>query len=166
MTARTLTLAAVGATVFALAAAYAGADALALARLTLCGAAVVIAAAVDLAEHRVPNRLVLPAAAGCAALTVASGARFAGLVWALALVALLLAVSLARPAALGMGDVKLALLIAVGLDGRAPAALTLGLLLAALGGIVLLVLRGRSAWRRSLPLAPFLAGGVLAALLL
>lgn len=166
MTTRTLTLAVAGAAAFGLAGAHMNVDVLALARLALCGAALAVAAAVDLAEHRIPNRVVLPMAAACAALTAADGARIAPLAGAFALVALLLAVSLARPAALGIGDVKLALLIAVGLDGRAPAALILGLLVAALGGIVLLALRGGQAWRRSLPLAPFLATGALTILLL
>lgn len=166
MSRRTISLAAVGATTFALAAAHTNADALALARLALCGAALVVAGAVDFAEHRIPNRVVLPAAAACAALLAADGARIAALAWALALVAPLLAISLARPAALGMGDVKLALLLAVGLDGRAPAALVLGVALAACAGLVLLVLHGRASWRRALPLAPFLAAGALAALLL
>lgn len=166
MSRRTISLAAIGATTFALAAAHTNADVLALARLALCGAAVAAVAAVDLGERRIPNRIVLPAATACATLTTLDGARIAALAWALALILFLLAVSLARPAALGMGDVKLALLIAVGLDGRAPAALMLGLALAASAGLVLLVLHGRAWWRRALPLAPFLAAGALAALLL
>jgi leader peptidase (prepilin peptidase)/N-methyltransferase len=165
MSRRTITFAAVGATTFALAAMHVDADPIALARLAVCGAALGIAATTDLAEHRVPNRVVLPAAATCALLTLA-GARLFALAWALALVGLLLAVSLARPVALGMGDVKLALLIALGLDGHALAALALGLLLAASAGLALLILHGRSAWRRALPLAPFLACGAIAALLL
>jgi leader peptidase (prepilin peptidase)/N-methyltransferase len=151
---------------FAFAAAEAGSGTLAFARLALCGAALGAVAAVDLAEHRVPNRIVLPAAVACAAVTHAGGDSLRGAASGVALVALLLVLSLAWPAVLGMGDVKLALLIAVGLDGGAPRALVLGLLLAALAGLVLLALGGRQAWRRALPLAPFLAAGALAALLL
>ena len=165
MTRRALPIAAAGGLLFALAAAEANSDRLALARLTICGAALTAAAAVDLAEHRIPNRLVLPAAAACAALTIASGTGFRPLAAALALVALLLGFSLARPAALGMGDVKLALLISLGLDGHAPIALLLGLALAALAGGLLLALRGPEGWRQALPLAPFLTAGALAALL-
>jgi leader peptidase (prepilin peptidase)/N-methyltransferase len=109
---------------------------------------------------------VLPVAAVCAALSLAGASGARSLATGLALVALLLALSLARPAVLGMGDVKLALLVAVGLDGSAPRALLLGLLLAALAGLLLLALRGRQAWRRAVPLAPFLAAGALAAILL
>ena len=42
----------------------------------------------------------------------------------------------------------------------------LGLALAALAGVLLLIARGRDAWRRALPLAPFFTAGALAALLL
>jgi leader peptidase (prepilin peptidase)/N-methyltransferase len=166
MSRRLSSLAVAGAAAFGFAAAHTSADTLALARVALCGAALAVIAAIDLAEHRVPNRVVLPAAAASASLTAADGARIASLAWSLVLIGVLLVVSLARPAALGMGDVKLTLLIATGLDGRAPAALIVGVLLAALGGVVLLALRGGQAWRRSLPLAPFLASGALAAILL
>ena len=166
MTARTFLSAAVGTAVFALAGEAANASGLAVTRLAVCGAALGIAAATDVVEHRVPNRVVLPAAIVCAALTVLDGSALRDAAGGLALVALLLVVGLVRPAALGMGDVKLALLIAVGLDGSASRALLLGLLLAAVGGLLLLVLHGHRAWRRSLPLAPFLAAGALAALLL
>jgi leader peptidase (prepilin peptidase)/N-methyltransferase len=166
MTKYTPLFAGAGATAFTLAAVESNADALTVARLAVSGAALGIAAAVDLAEHRVPNRVVLPAAAVCIALSLAAGTSLRELAGGLALVALLLVLSLAWPAALGMGDVKLALLIAFGLDGSAPRALLLGLLLAALVGLLLLALRGRQAWRRALPLAPFLAAGALAALLL
>ena len=166
MTRRVLPIAAAGGIAFAIAAAQANTDRLELTRLAVCGAALAAAAGVDLAEHRIPNRLVLPAAAACAALTLTEPVALAGLASGLALVALLLGLSLARPAALGMGDVKLALLIAVGLDGHAPGALLLGLALAALAGILLAVARGREGWRRALPLAPFLTVGALVALVL
>jgi leader peptidase (prepilin peptidase)/N-methyltransferase len=158
-------VAAFGASTFAFAAVVGNADGLALARLSLCGGALGLAATIDLAEHRIPNRVVLPAAATCAALTFAGGGALVAL-GGLALVALLLAFSLARPAALGMGDVKLALLVAFGLDGSAPTALLLGFALAALAGLLLLVVRGRQAWRRALPLAPFLGTCAFAALLI
>jgi len=165
MTARSAFFAVAGLTAFVLAATEAHhAGALTLVRLGLCGAALGIAAATDMAECRIPNRVVLPAVVACGALTLVAGAG-ATVLWGLALPALFLGVSLARPAALGMGDVKLALLIALGLDGHAPSALLLGVALAACAGVLLLISRGRAAWRRSLPLAPFLATGALLALL-
>ena len=141
-------------------------DALALARLALCGAALGGAVALDLRERRIPNRLVLPAAAGCLALSIGNSVRPVELASALPIVAVLGAISLARPQALGMGDVKLALLIAVGLDSAAARALLLGLALAAAVGLALLVREGRAAGQRALPLAPFLAAGSLLGLLL
>lgn len=93
--------------------------------------------------------------------------RFALTLFAgLATVLVLLVVSLRWPAALGMGDVKLALLLVLGLDGSALRALALGLALAALAGGVRLVTHGRMAWRTSLPLAPFIAAGALVTVIL
>lgn len=165
MSPRSLMLGVAGATVFILVAAEArDTSALTLARLGLCGAALSIAAATDIVERRIPNRVVVPAALACGGLTLVAGAG-AAVLWGLAFPALFLAVSLARPAALGMGDVKLTLLIALGLDGHAAQALMLGIVLAACAGVLLLLGRGRAAWRQSLPLAPFLATGALVALL-
>jgi leader peptidase (prepilin peptidase)/N-methyltransferase len=78
---------------------------------------------------------------------------------------MLLLIGLLAPSALGMGDVKLALLIVLGLDRNAPQALALGVLLAGLVGVAIVARHGRPAGRRSLPLAPFLAAGALLALL-
>lgn len=165
MIARTLTLAAIGAAALVFAGLLQDAAPFVLARLGLCGAALAAAAAIDLREHRIPNRLVLPAAAASFALALAHGIRVGDLAVALAVVAGMLVLALVRPAALGMGDVKLALLVAAGLDGRAAAALVLGLLLAAFAGVVLLLRYGRAAGARALPLAPFVAAGAVLALL-
>lgn len=135
------------------------------ARLALCGAALGAAAAFDLAERRIPNRLVIPATLACAGLTLLGGSPPSSLLSGLALVALLLVLSMIQPAALGMGDVKLALLLVFGLNGEAAAALILGLVLAACFGLLLLLRQGRSAGRRALPLAPFLAAGAFLALI-
>jgi len=156
----------IGATAFVLAAEETTAGALALMRLAICGIALGVAAATDLTEHRVPNRVVLPAAAGCAALTLVGDESLHAVMWGLALAASLLVLSLVRPSVLGMGDVKLVLLVAVGLDGNAASGILLGIVFAGLAGLALLALSGRRAWRRALPLAPFLAIGALAALLL
>lgn len=78
----------------------------------------------------------------------------------------MLGVSLRWPASFGMGDVKLALLLVLGLAGLAAQALVLGLLLAAAFGALLIVRQGRAATRRALPLAPFLSGGAVLAVLL
>jgi len=160
MTIRALIAATAGAATFASVGVRAHAGPLALTRLAVLGAALVAAAFFDLAQRRIPNRIVLPAAATCAALTLAAGAPLS-LLAGLATILVLLIVSLGWPAAIGMGDVKLALLLVLGLDGDALRALALGLVLAALAGVTLVFRHGRMAWRTSLPLAPFLVVGAL-----
>lgn len=160
MTTRALIAATAGAATFASLGVLADARSLALVRLTVLGAALFAVAFFDFAQRRIPNRIVLPAAATCAALTLAAGAPLS-LLAGLATIVALLIVSLRWPAALGMGDVKLALVLVLGLDGDALRALALGLVLAALAGFALVIRRGRTAWRTALPMAPFLAAGAL-----
>jgi len=150
-----------------LAAARLGLDALTIARLAILGAALGQLALYDLRERRIPNRIVLPATAICAALSVGDGLHATtSLLVASGLVVLLLAVSLASPATLGMGDVKLALLLLCALGGLATTALLLTLQLYALVALLLLIGRGRAALGSTLPLAPITAAGCLIALLL
>jgi leader peptidase (prepilin peptidase)/N-methyltransferase len=118
-----------------------------------------------LAERQIPNRIVMPAAVVCAAAWALSGMDLSAVGAGLALVGALLALSLVRPAALGMGDVKLALLLVLGLDGRSTVALLVALALAAGFGAVLFFRFGRAAGSRALPLAPFFAAAALIALI-
>jgi leader peptidase (prepilin peptidase)/N-methyltransferase len=135
---------------------------LTLVRLAVVGAALAAAAVIDLREHRIPNRIVVPAAAVCAVLAGPAALRHSFA--ALALVAVLLLLALAQPAALGMGDIKGALLIALALGAAAVPALVIGLGLAAATGAALMLRHGRSALVTALPLAPFLAAGAALAL--
>jgi leader peptidase (prepilin peptidase)/N-methyltransferase len=137
-----------------------------LARVSILGATLSVLAYSDVTEHRIPNRIVVPASAGCAALLFAEGVRTQHLLGGLALVALMLGLSLASPASLGMGDVKLALLLVLGLGEIATQALVLGLVLAAAFGALLMLRHGRAASLRSLPLAPFLGSGAAVVVLL
>lgn len=164
MTRRAITVAVFGAVAFFLAGVAVDLDGLDLARLAVVGAALGAAATVDLAERRIPNRLVLPAAVVCAALSVVVGVRFADLASALAVVALLFAFTLWRVDSFGMGDIKLALLVVLGLHGDAAQGLLFGLALAALLGALIVIRYGRTAGSRALPLAPFIAAGSLLAL--
>jgi leader peptidase (prepilin peptidase)/N-methyltransferase len=165
MTTRRRIAAAAGAASFALSAGLLRQPPLALVRLTLLGAALGAVVEGDLFERRIPNRIVVPAAFACAAAWAASGIALFALADGLVLVLALVALSLVRPEALGMGDVKLALLLVLGLDGRAVVALLVALALAAGFGLLLLVRFGRSAASRKLPLAPFFAAGALIALI-
>jgi prepilin signal peptidase PulO-like enzyme (type II secretory pathway) len=164
MTKTTVLVGLIGAATFALLGLLHGADDLAFARLIVVGAALGAVTAVDLRERRIPNRITLPAAAICALLAGPEALRHSLL--ALALVGVLLLLAFAQPAALGMGDVKQALLISLALGAAAVSALLLGVLFAAAVGIIVVVCRGRAAITTALPLAPFLAAGAVAALAL
>lgn len=164
MTKRALIAATAGSATFTSAGLLVTTSPLTLARLAVLGGALAAASYYDLTQRRIPNRIVLPAAVACGALTLAAGESLALLV-GLATVLLLLVVSLHWSAALGMGDVKLALLLVLGLDGSALRAIALGLALAGLAGCALVVRHGRPALRASLPLAPFIAAGALVAVI-
>ena len=127
-------------------------------------AVLVVISAIDIRERIVPNRIVLPATA---IVLVAQTLLHPSVEWILAafLAALFLFLpALFYPAGLGMGDVKLALLLGAMLGREVAVALMLGLLFAFLPSIVLLALRGREARKVALPFAPFLAAGALVAL--
>lgn len=165
--ARPITAGAAGGLVLALAGTRLALGPLALARLAILGAALGQVALSDLRERRIPNQVVLPAIVLCAALSLAAGIHAGtGLIAGTAIVMLLLAISLASPASLGMGDVKLALLVLCALDGLATTALLITLELYALTALVLLARHGRRALGGTLPLAPLTAAGCLIALLL
>lgn len=161
MTSRAILSAIAGAAVFTLLGLEHGATDLTLARLAVAGGALAAAAVIDLREHRVPNRIVLPAAA-VAAVLAGPGLRHS--LPALALVAVLLAVALVQRTALGMGDIKAALLIALALGAAAVPALVIGLGVAAAFGAALMLRRGRNALAIAVPLAPFFAAGAALAL--
>jgi leader peptidase (prepilin peptidase)/N-methyltransferase len=127
-------------------------------------AALVVLAATDLEHRIVPNRIVLPAAAAVLALHTAVSPS---LEWALAAAGcagVLFLVALAYPGGLGMGDVKLALLIGAMLGRTAPLALMLGTLLALVPSVVLFAKHGAAARKLAIPFAPFLALGAVIAL--
>ena len=150
--------------VFAVTAVHVDATLVEFARVSVLGAALGALVVVDLAEHRIPNRIVIPATLVCAALLVVDGVHME-LLGGLAVVTLILVLGLLWPASFGMGDVKLALLVVAGLGGVAAHALVFGLVLAATFGSILVVRHGRSAGARSLPLAPFVAAGAALAML-
>jgi len=143
-----------------------GSDPIALVRLTILGGALGQIVRYDVREHRIPNRIVLPATAVCAMLSLLDGIRLSSLVGGGLLVALLFLGSLLRPAWLGMGDVKLALLILCGLHGATLLAVMLAVELAVVVVLLFIIRRGQEAFRLALPLAPFLAAGSLLALLI
>ena len=127
-------------------------------------AALVVVTATDLTHHIVPNRVVLPAAVVVLALmTVAEP----GPQWAIAAAAasgFLLAAALAYPSGMGMGDVKLALLMGAALGRTVSVALMLAMVTALVPAVVLLARHGSRARKMAIPFAPFLAFGSVVAL--
>jgi leader peptidase (prepilin peptidase)/N-methyltransferase len=68
------------------------------------------------------------------------------------------------PAGMGLGDVKLALLLGAGLGAAVVAAFVFGLLAGFVAAVFLLVTRGSAARKMAIPFVPFLAFGALIAL--
>jgi leader peptidase (prepilin peptidase)/N-methyltransferase len=117
----------------------------------------------DLDHRLIPNRIVLPAAA---IVLVAQTAFEPSPEWAIAALAasaFLLVAALAYPGGMGMGDVKLALLLGAALGRSVAVALMLAMLAALVPSVWLLVRHGSAARKMGIPFGPFLAlGGVTA----
>ena len=127
-------------------------------------AALVVATATDLERRIVPNWVVLPAAA---AVLVIQTVFYPSPQWALGAVGaagFLFVAALAYPGGMGMGDVKLALVIGALLGKVTPVGIMLGLLLALLPSLVLFARQGMRARKLAIPFAPFLAAGAVIAL--
>ena len=126
-------------------------------------AVLVAVTATDLTHRIVPNRIVVPAAALVVLAQTALEPRPEWALSAFAAAAFLLAAAVAYPAGMGMGDVKLALLMGAAL-GKAVAVALFGAMIFALVPTAFLVARhGPAARKMGIPFAPFLAlGSVLA----
>lgn len=127
-------------------------------------AVLVAVSAIDLEHRIIPNRIVLPAAI---VVLVAATARDLSPEWALAALGasgFLFAAALAYPAGMGMGDVKLALLMGAALGRTVSVALMVGMVCALVPGIVLLARHGAKARKMGIPFGPFLAIGSVVAL--
>ena len=125
-------------------------------------ATLVAVSATDFERRIIPNKIVLPAAA---IVLAAQTVLHPSVEWALAGLgasAFLLVAALAYPAGMGMGDVKLALLLGVALGRVVPVALMIGMLTALVPAIVLLVRHGQAGRKMGIAFGPFLAlGGVI-----
>jgi leader peptidase (prepilin peptidase) / N-methyltransferase len=125
--------------------------------------ALVAVSATDVEHGIIPNRIVLPAAA--VVLAAQTAIRF-GPQWAIGAFAasgFLLAAALAAPRGMGMGDVKLALLLGAMLGKYVSVAMFLGIVAAMVPALFLFATMGVGARKVKLPFGPFLAlGGVVA----
>ena len=141
----------------------------------LFGALGVALGAIDIAVHRLPDRLTLPAyLATLALLSLAAvlghdaGALLRALLASVALAAAYLLLALVRPGQLGGGDVKLAALIGLALGWlNWPAVLygaALGFALSAIVSLALLAAR-RISLRSEICFGPFMLGGALLVIL-
>lgn len=124
----------------------------------------VVLSVIDARLRIVPNRIVLPAAAVVLAARTVIDPSPAWALWALAAAGALFLVVLAYPKGLGMGDVKLALLLGAMLGSSVCVALMVGLFAALVPAVVLLARHGSGARKMGVPLVPFLAFGAVAAL--
>jgi leader peptidase (prepilin peptidase)/N-methyltransferase len=124
----------------------------------------VVLSAIDLTHRIVPNRIVLPAAG---IVLVAQSVLEPSPEWALGALGaagFLFVAALAYPAGMGMGDVKLALLLGAMLGRLVGVGLMVGMVAALVPSAVLLARHGSAARKMGIPFAPFLALGALIAL--
>jgi leader peptidase (prepilin peptidase) / N-methyltransferase len=135
---------------------------------TAAVALLVWVAAIDIESRLIPNRLVVPASVLLllVALLTDPGRALEHLLAAVVGGLALLVLVLLRPGGLGMGDMKLTVLIGALLGAGVLGALIIGFVLSGLVAIGLVVRDGRAALKRHLPLGPFLAAGAVLMLLL
>jgi len=120
--------------------------------------------AIDIEHRIVPDRIVLPSTV---LVLVAQTLRDPSVEWVLSafLAALFLFIAaVVYPAGMGMGDVKLALLMGAMLGKVVAVALILGMVLGVVPSMYLLIRHGRKARKMGIPFAPFLALGSVIAL--
>jgi len=123
-----------------------------------------VLSAIDLEHRIVPNRIVVPAAAIVLVAQTALNPSPEWTLGALGASGFLFLAALAYPAGMGMGDVKLALLLGAMLGRLVGVGLMLGMLAALVPSVYLLARHGSAARKMGIPFAPFLALGALIAL--
>lgn len=126
-------------------------------------AVLVVLSAIDIDRRIVPNKIVLPAAGIVLVAQTVVHPSVEWLVAGLGASLFLLIAALAYPRGMGMGDVKLALLLGFAVGRTVPIALFAGMLAALVPAALLFARHGSAARKMAIPFAPFLAlGGVLA----
>jgi leader peptidase (prepilin peptidase) / N-methyltransferase len=127
-------------------------------------ALLVTLSAIDVRHRIVPNRIVVPAAAFVLVAHSVTDPSVAWVAGALGAAGFLFVAVLAYPRGLGMGDVKLALLLGAMLGGAVAVALMLGFVAALVPSSVLFIRHGSKARKMAIPLVPFLSLGAVVAL--
>lgn len=134
------------------------------AAIAACMAVVlVVIAATDIERRIIPNKIVLPAAA---IVLLADLALFPGRAPEFALAAVgaaaaFLLLKLINRGAMGMGDVKLALLLGAGLGSSVVGAVMIAFLATFPFALAIVIRGGMKARKATLPFGPFLAFGAL-----
>jgi leader peptidase (prepilin peptidase) / N-methyltransferase len=127
-------------------------------------AALVAVSAIDLAHRIVPNRIVVP---GAVAILAAQTAIHPSPEWAIGAFGasgFLLVAALFYPAGMGMGDVKLALMLGAMLGRTVAPGMFIGFVAALIPSVILFARHGSAARKMGVPFAPFLALGAIVAL--
>jgi leader peptidase (prepilin peptidase)/N-methyltransferase len=120
--------------------------------------------AIDLEHRIIPNRIVLPATGIVLTAQTALHPSLEWIVASLGASLFLFVFALAYPAGMGMGDVKLALLMGAALGRTVPVAMMVGMIAALLPSAVLFARHGSKARKMAIPFGPFLALGSVVAL--
>lgn len=120
--------------------------------------------AIDIEHRIVPNRIVIPAAAIVLVAQTALHPSPEWLLGALGASTFLFIAALVYPKGMGMGDVKLALLLGAMLGRTVTVGLMIGFLAALVPAVVLAIRHGSKARKIAIPFAPFLAFGAVIAL--
>jgi leader peptidase (prepilin peptidase)/N-methyltransferase len=129
---------------------------------------IVACSLIDLDHRIIPNRITGPAALALLVVGLAldPGGEPSRLVWTAGVAGFLLLASLVNPAGMGMGDVKLLIVIGLALGRPVVAALLLALIASVLTGIALASRIGmRKARKTALPFGPYLSAGAFVAAL-
>jgi leader peptidase (prepilin peptidase)/N-methyltransferase len=126
-------------------------------------AVLVAVSATDLERRIIPNRIVLPATA---VLLAAQSILHPSVEWiaaGLGAAAFFLIAAFVYPAGMGMGDIKLALLLGVVLGRTVAVGLMAGMIAALVPSFVLIAKHGKAGRKMKIPFGPFLAlGGIVA----
>ena len=124
----------------------------------------VVISAIDLEHRIIPNRIVVPAAAAALVAQTALEPSPEWFIAAFGAALFLFVAAVAHPGGMGMGDVKLALLMGAVLGRSVAVALMVGMFAALVPSLVLLARHGTAARKMGIPFGPFLALGSVVAL--
>ena len=118
----------------------------------------------DVERGVIPNNIVLPAAAVVLVARTVSDPSPEWVIAGFAAALFFFLAALAYPAGMGMGDVKLALLMGFALGRTVPVAMMIGMIAALVPSIYLLARHGSAARKMKIRFGPFLAFGAVVAL--